>query len=87
MLSCLAYDSWLVFFCRYVETEAYKAFRDTGKMQFPEFGTQVPALKTLWLTFLGMTGLGKGASMWNMKMSFWPVTCIFIFSNEMPILF
>lgn len=32
-------------------------------MQFPEFGTQVPALKTLWLTFLGMTGLGKGVTL------------------------
>ena len=31
-------------------------------MQYPEFGTQVGRLKSLWLTLLGMTGLGQGAS-------------------------
>ena len=31
-------------------------------MQYPEFGTQVGRLKSLWLTILGMTGLGQGAS-------------------------
>jgi hypothetical protein len=30
-------------------------------MQFPEFGTQVSPLKSLWLTFLGLTGIGLGA--------------------------
>lgn len=43
-----------------METEAYKAFRDSGKVQYPEFGTPVPALKSLWLAFLGMTGFGQG---------------------------
>ena len=31
-------------------------------MQYPEFGTQVGRLKSLWLTLLGMTGLGQGAA-------------------------
>lgn len=31
-------------------------------MQYPEFGTQVGRLKSLWLTLLGMTGLGQGVS-------------------------
>ena len=31
-------------------------------MQYPEFGTQVGRLKSLWLTLLGMTGIGQGAS-------------------------
>ena len=29
-------------------------------MQLPEFGTQVGKLRTLWLTLMGMTGLGQG---------------------------
>ncbi len=46
--------------CRFVETGAFKAFRDNGAMQLPEFGTQVGKLRTLWLTLMGMTGLGQG---------------------------
>ncbi|EIE20145.1 carotenoid oxygenase [Coccomyxa subellipsoidea C-169] len=40
---------------KYVQTEAYKAFRQTGKMQFPEFGTTVSPLKSMWLALLGFT--------------------------------
>ena len=43
-----------------METGAFKAFRDTGRMQLPEFGTQVGKLKSLWLALMGMTGLGQG---------------------------
>ena len=45
---------------RFVETGAFKAFRDTGRMQLPEFGTQVGKLRSLWLALMGMTGLGQG---------------------------
>jgi len=30
--------------CRFVETNAWKAFRDTGKPRFGEFGTPLPSL-------------------------------------------
>ena len=48
--------------CRFLETGAFKAFRDSGSMQYPEFATRVGKLKSLWLTLLGMTGLGQGVS-------------------------
>lgn len=57
----LLYLSIICTCCRFVQTEAYKAFRQTGKMQFPEFGTQVSAPKSLWLTLLGATGVSQGA--------------------------
>jgi hypothetical protein len=47
--------------CRFVETVAYKAFRDTGRMQYSEFGTQISGPKAIWNTLLGLTGLGQGA--------------------------
>jgi len=54
-------DVWtFTYACRFVETGAFKAFRDNGAMQLPEFGTQVGKLRTLWLTLMGMTGLGQG---------------------------
>ncbi len=57
--------------CRYVQTEAYKAFRQTGKMQFPEFGTTVSPLKSMWLALLGLTGIGQGMPLY-MTLSAFP---------------
>ena len=48
--------------CRFVETRSFKAFRDSGSMQYTEFATRVGGLKSLWNTLLGMTGLGQGVS-------------------------
>ena len=44
-----------------METNSWKAFRDTGKARFGEFGTPLPSLmKSLWNIAVQATGLGQG---------------------------
>jgi carlactone synthase/all-trans-10'-apo-beta-carotenal 13,14-cleaving dioxygenase len=45
---------------RFIESNAYKAFRDTGKMKYNEFGTSNPAWQTLPQIAAGLTGFGQG---------------------------
>ena len=45
---------------RYVESEAWKGFCDTGRMQFAEFGTPLPLVQGVGKLLLGITGLGQG---------------------------
>ena len=45
----------------FVETNSWKAFRDTGKPRFGEFGTPLPSLfKSVWNIVTQATGLGQG---------------------------
>ncbi len=43
-----------------MESEAWKGFRDTGRMQFAEFGTPLPLVQGVGKLLLGVTGLGQG---------------------------
>ncbi len=45
-----------------MESEAWKGFRDTGRMQFAEFGTPLPLVQGVGKLLLGVTGLGQGMS-------------------------
>ena len=51
---------WL---CRYTQSNAYKTYKQSGKMQFSEFGTMVSLRKNLWNIMKGQTGLGEGGGM------------------------
>lgn len=46
---------------RYVESNAWKGLRDTGRMQFAEFATPLPLLQGVGRLLAGITGLGQGA--------------------------
>jgi len=46
---------------RYVESEAWKGFRDSGRMRFAEFGTPLPLVQGVLTLLAGVTGLGQGA--------------------------
>ena len=46
---------------RYVESEAWKGFRDSGRMRFAEFGTPLPLVQGVITLLAGVTGLGQGA--------------------------
>ena len=46
---------------RYVESNAWKGLRDTGRMQFAEFATPLPLLQGVGRLLAGISGLGQGA--------------------------
>ena len=46
---------------RYVESNAWKGLRDTGRMQLAEFATPLPLLQGITRLLAGITGLGQGA--------------------------
>lgn len=45
---------------RYTDSVAFRKYKESGKMQFSEFGTSVGSLKNVWNTILGLTGFGQG---------------------------
>ncbi|KAK9831473.1 hypothetical protein WJX81_008489 [Elliptochloris bilobata] len=45
---------------RYVESEAWKGFRDTGRMEFAEYGTPLLLARGIPKLLAGVTGLGQG---------------------------
>ena len=46
---------------RFVESNSWKAFRDTGEPKFGEFGTPLPSLwKSVKNIFMQVIGLGQG---------------------------
>ncbi len=46
---------------RFVDSVAYRRFRETGQPQFREFCTGPGPLKAAWRTLQGLTGWGQGA--------------------------
>lgn len=45
---------------RFVESNSWKAFRDSGKMAFSEFGTGVSLGKNMWNMVKHYSGMGQG---------------------------
>ena len=46
--------------CRFVDSVAYREFKRTGQVQYPEFRTNASLLTSLWRAFEGIAGLGQG---------------------------
>lgn len=45
---------------RYVDSAAFRAFKETGKLKYSEFGTQVGTARNLWNLVAGQAGFGTG---------------------------
>jgi carotenoid cleavage dioxygenase-like enzyme len=48
---------------RFVESNSWKTFRDSGKMAFSEFGTGVSLGKNMWNMVKHYSGMGQGEAL------------------------
>jgi carlactone synthase / all-trans-10'-apo-beta-carotenal 13,14-cleaving dioxygenase len=56
---------------RFVESNSWKSFRDSGKMAFSEFGTGVSFAKTMWNMVKQYSGMGQGDTVCSL--CFWRI--------------
>ena len=47
---------------RYTNSKALQAYKETGHMQFSEFGTNIPTGKNIWNIVKDQLGMGEGTS-------------------------
>ena len=53
--------------CRFVQSNAYKAFLERGhKLKYNEFGTARPALESLPIIAAGILGIGQGQALMSL---------------------